>query len=91
MSIKDTRACIDGILNENILDAEFETLDVFNLQIPKELEGVNTEVLNPRQTWADTARYDAQLMQLAQMFVDNFKKYQTSDSAFDFSGAGPSL
>jgi phosphoenolpyruvate carboxykinase (ATP) len=91
MSIKDTRACIDGILNGSILDAEFETLDVFNLQIPKELEGVNTEVLNPRTTWSEKEKYDASVMKLAKMFVENFKKYQTKDSAFDFSSAGPSL
>ncbi len=91
MSIKDTRACIDGILNGAILDSEFETLDTFNLDIPKTLENVTTEVLNPRNTWEDTDKYDKALKKLAGMFVENFKKYQTENSAFDFSGAGPKL
>ena len=91
MSIKDTRACIDGILNGSIEDAEFETLDVFNLAIPKKLEGVNTAVLNPRQTWAEKEKYDASVVKLAKMFIENFKKYQSKDSTFDFSSAGPNL
>ena len=92
MSIKDTRACINGILNGSINDAEFETLPIFNLAIPKTLEGVaDTTVLNPRNTWEDPAKYDASLTKLAEMFVDNFARYSGHGEEFDFSSAGPQL
>ena len=91
MSIKNTRACINGILSGKINDSEFETTDIFNLSIPKTLDGVDTEVLNPRNTWADKAAYDEQAKKLASMYIDNFKKYLTEDSDFDFTAAGPQI
>jgi phosphoenolpyruvate carboxykinase (ATP) len=59
MSIKNTRACINGILDGSIEKSEFDTLPLFNLSIPKTLDGVDTEVLNPRNTWEDKDAYDA--------------------------------
>ena len=92
MSIKDTRACINGILNGSINEAEFETLPTFNLAIPKHLDGVADDaVLNPRNTWADKAEYDATLAKLAGMFVQNFDRYNDRGSEFDYASAGPQL
>ncbi|NEW59700.1 phosphoenolpyruvate carboxykinase (ATP) [Sulfurovum sp. bin170] len=92
MSIKDTRACIAGILNGSINNAEFETLDIFNLEIPKMLDGVkDNTVLNPRNTWEDKEAYDASLKKLAGMFRKNFTRYDNSGGEFDFSGAGPKV
>jgi len=92
MSIKDTRACINGILNGSINDAQFDMLDIFNLAIPKELEGVkDNTVLNPRNTWEDKAAYDAMLKKLAGMFQENFHRYDASGGEFDFASAGPKL
>jgi phosphoenolpyruvate carboxykinase (ATP) len=92
MSIKDTRACINGILNGSINDAEFETLPVFDLQIPKALEGVtDNAVLNPRNTWDDKMAYDEQLRRLAAMFIENFERYNDRGAEFDYSAAGPKL
>jgi phosphoenolpyruvate carboxykinase (ATP) len=91
MTIKNTRACINGILDGNIHDSEFETLDIFNLQVPKTLDGVDTEVLNPRNTWEDKNAYDESAKKLASMYVENFKKYLTDDSDFDFTAAGPTV
>jgi len=91
MSIKDTRACINAILDGSINNAEFETLPVFELQIPKELPGVNTAVLNPRNTWEDKNAYDEQLKKLAAMFVDNFKRYEDVPEGKEFEKAGPKI
>jgi phosphoenolpyruvate carboxykinase (ATP) len=91
MSIKDTRACINGILDGSILEEEFETLPIFNLQIPKKLKGVNTEVLNPRNTWEDKEAYDRQLRKLAEMFVENFKRYEDTPEGRLYRDAGPQL
>ncbi|HIP13540.1 MAG TPA: phosphoenolpyruvate carboxykinase (ATP) [Arcobacter sp.] len=91
MSIKNTRACINGILDGNINDSQFETLDTFNLAIPKTLAGVDTEVLNPKNTWQDKKAYEEASDKLAAMYVENFKKYLTEDSDFDFTAAGPQI
>lgn len=91
MSIKNTRACINGILDGSINESEFENLSVFNLKIPKTLKGVETEVLNPRNTWKDKESYDETKRKLASMYIKNFKKYLTLESEFDFTAAGPSL
>ncbi len=76
MSIKNTRACINAILNGKIHQCEFSQLPFFDLSIPIELEGVDTEVLNPRNTWKDKVAYDATAKQLVTMFVENYKKYK---------------
>ena len=92
MSIKDTRACISGILSGSINNSEFETLGIFNLEIPKTLDGVkNNAVLNPRNTWDNKDAYDASLKKLAGMFRENFTRYDNSGGEFDFSGAGPKV
>jgi phosphoenolpyruvate carboxykinase (ATP) len=91
MSIKNTRACINAILDGSINESEFEVLPIFNLKIPKTLKGVDTEVLNPRNTWKDKESYDETKKKLASMYIKNFKKYLTLESEFDFTAAGPSL
>jgi phosphoenolpyruvate carboxykinase (ATP) len=89
MSIKATRACIDSILDGSIENEEFVETPIFGLSIPTKLDGVDTEILNPRNTWQNKSLFDASHKELAAMFIKNFKKYITEDS--DFSGAGPKL
>ena len=91
MSIKNTRACINGILDGSINDCEFENMSTFNLAIPKTLDGVETKVLNPRNTWEDKESYDEMKKKLAAMYIKNFKKYMTLESEYDFTAAGPIL
>jgi len=91
MSIKNTRACIDAILDGSIEKASFDSLPIFNLSIPKELHGVDTEVLNPRNTWSNKVSYDDMLKKLGGMFVENFHRYDDVSDEFNFSSAGPSF
>ncbi len=92
MSIKDTRACINGILNGSINNAEFETLPVFNLQVPKTLEGIkDNAILNPRNTWEDEDKFNETLKDLASKFIENFDRYKDSGSSVDHAKAGPQL
>ncbi len=92
MDISDTKACINGILNGSINDAEFETLPIFNLSIPKTLKGLkDNSILHRKNTWKDKEAYDKQLKELASMFIKNFERYSGSGEKFDFSKAGPTL
>jgi len=91
MSIKDTRACINAILDGSINNAEFDTTRTFRLHVPKTLGDIEPNVLNPRNAWADKEAFDTQRDKLAQMFIDNFHKYQDESHEFDFSAAGPQL
>jgi phosphoenolpyruvate carboxykinase (ATP) len=91
MSIKDTRACINAILDGTINKSEFRTTKTFRFSVPNTLGDVNPHVLFPREAWADKDAYDIARDKLAQMFIDNFAKYQTEDSEFDFSKAGPKI
>ncbi len=91
MSLKATRACIDAIMDGSILDSEFDTTDLFGLHFPKTLNGVDSNVLNPRIAWKDQDVYFATREKLAKMFIENFHRYDQEDSEFDYSLAGPQL
>lgn len=91
IDIVPTRRIIDDILNGSLNDVEFETLPIFNLQIPKEAPGVDNELLNPRNLWADKEAYDKQAKMLAQKFIDNFVSYTDNEEGKALVSAGPQL
>lgn len=72
-SIPTTRAVINGILSGDILQEPTEVLPGFEFRVPTRLAGVEARLLNPRNTWADPAKYDAALAMLLEKFADNFK------------------
>ena len=69
MALKETRKIIDAILDGRIERAEFETMPIFNIQIPKALEGIPDGILHPRAAWADKEEYDQTPNPLGAMFV----------------------
>jgi len=88
MSIKDTRACVNAILDGPAMTATYEKEDIFGFEIPTSLPGVNPKVLNPKHSWTDHAAYEETAKKLAQMYVDNFKKYEGKGSV-DYTKFGP--
>jgi phosphoenolpyruvate carboxykinase (ATP) len=80
MSIAHTRAMVNAAI-EGRIPNEFEGEPFFGLMIPKQVPGVPSEVLNPRNAWPDKAAYDKQAQHLAQLFFDNFKRFQPHASA----------
>ncbi|SUC23927.1 phosphoenolpyruvate carboxykinase [Proteus vulgaris] len=89
ISIKDTRAIIDAILNGDIDKAPMKTLPVFDLEIPTALPGVNSEILDPRDTYADKAQWDMKADDLADRFVKNFDKYTDTPAGQALTKVGP--
>jgi len=88
MSIKTTRTCIDAILDGSIEHAEFKKDHNFGFEVPVALQGVSSEVLDIRNTWSNPEKYDQQAKKLCEMYVENFKKYESKGST-DYSEFGP--
>ncbi|HUF23863.1 MAG TPA: phosphoenolpyruvate carboxykinase [Vicinamibacterales bacterium] len=78
MKIAHTRAMIHAALSGELDDVKYENDPIFNVDVPVTVPGVPDEVLKPRNTWADTAAYDAQAKKLAGMFADNFKTFEAT-------------
>ncbi len=91
ISIPDTRGIIDAILNGDILKAETKTIPYFNFEVPTSLPGVNSEILDPRDTYADASEWETKAKDLAERFQKNFKKYETNDAGKALVAAGPQL
>ena len=91
ISIKDTRGIIDAILNGDVNKAPTKKIPVFDFEVPTELPGVDTGILDPRDTYADAAEWDAKAQDLAQRFVKNFKKYEGNEAGKALVAAGPQI
>ncbi len=91
ISIKDTRGIIDDILNGDIDKAPTKKIPYFNFTVPTELPGVDPNILDPRDTYANSAEWDAKAKKLAAMFIDNFKKFETNEAGKALVEAGPQL
>ncbi len=81
---------VNAALNGELNDVETETESFFGLAIPKHIDGIPDEVLNPRQTWEDKEAYDAQATKLVGMFIENFKQFEDGVTE-EIKAAGPVL
>ena len=91
ISIKDTRGIIDAILGGAILKAPTKKIPYFDFEVPTELEGVDTNILDPRDTYADVAEWNKKAEDLAGRFIKNFKKYEGNEAGKALVAAGPKL
>ena len=91
ISIKDTRGIIDAILNGDIDKAPTKTIPFFNFEVPTELNGVATEILDPRDTYANVEDWNKKAEDLAGRFIKNFAKYETNPAGKALVAAGPQL
>ncbi|EOR04235.1 hypothetical protein E3P89_00009 [Wallemia ichthyophaga] len=88
--LKYTRAIINAIHDGSLGKSEFEPFSIFNLQIPKSIEGVPSELLNPSKAWKDTAALDKEINKLGGLFNGAFDKYAQGLSQAVIN-AGPKL
>ncbi len=91
ITIKDTRGIIDAILGGDIKNAPTKTIPYFNFEVPTELPGVDTGILDPRDTYVDPTEWDTKAKDLAARFIKNFDKYTTNEAGKALVAAGPQL
>lgn len=89
--LKYTRTILDAIHSGELAKADYETYDVFNLQIPKKVQGVPDELLDPAKAWNGSAtEFTAEVTKLGALFVDNFKRFE-SEATPDVLAAAPQV
>ncbi len=91
ISIKDTRGIINAILDGSIDKAPTKKIPYFNFEVPTELPGVDTGILDPRDTYAAAAEWETKAKDLAGRFIKNFNKFTTNDEGKALVAAGPQL
>ncbi|MBQ2007025.1 MAG: phosphoenolpyruvate carboxykinase (ATP), partial [Bacteroidales bacterium] len=91
ISIRDTRGIIDAILDGSIDSAPTKNIPYFNFEVPTVLNGVDTNILDPRDTYADPAMWEEKAKDLAGRFIKNFAKYESNEAGKALVEAGPKL
>ena len=91
ISIKDTRGIIDAILNGSIEKCDTKKIPYFDFEVPTSLEGVDTGILDPRDTYANPQDWEDKAKDLAGRFIKNFTKYETNEAGKALVNAGPKL
>ena len=91
ISIKDTRGIIDAILDGSIDKAPTKVIPYFDFVVPTELPGVDTNILDPRDTYADAAQWEEKAKDLASRFIKNFAKFTGNEAGKALVAAGPKL
>jgi phosphoenolpyruvate carboxykinase (ATP) len=90
MALNNTRKMIEAVLNETIEKGGYEDFPIFNFKVPKQVEGVDSILLQPENTWQDKNKYATQRICLAELFQNNFKKFE-SGVAETIINAGPKI
>ena len=91
ISIRDTRGIIDAILNGSIDKAPTKHIPYFDFEVPTKLEGVDTGILDPRDTYKNVAEWEEKAKDLAGRFIKNFHKYESNRAGKALVKAGPKL
>ena len=91
ISIKDTRAIIDAILDGSIDNAETKNIPYFDFKVPTSLPGVNTDILDPRDTYATAEEWNAKAEDLSSRFIKNFEKFTNNEAGKALVVAGPKI
>ncbi len=91
ISIKDTRGIIDAILNGSIDKAPTKRIPYFNFEVPTALPMVDSAILDPRDTYADSKEWNEKAIRLAELFRENFVKFCGNEAGKALVPAGPTL
>ncbi|MBE6334709.1 MAG: phosphoenolpyruvate carboxykinase (ATP) [Bacteroidales bacterium] len=91
ISIKDTRGIIDAILDGSIDTAPTKQIPMFDFKVPTALPGVDPNILDPRDTYADASEWETKAKDLAERFIKNFNKFTGNETGKALVAAGPQL
>ena len=91
ISIKDTRAIIDAILDGSIDKAETKNIPYFDFKVPTSLPGVNPDILDPRDTYATAEEWNVKAEDLSSRFIKNFDKFTNNEAGKALVAAGPKI
>lgn len=91
ISLKDTRAIIDAIIDGSIENAPKTVIPIMNLEIPTSLPKVSEGILDPRETYSDVAEWETKAKDLAGRYIKNFEQYCDNEEAKKLIAAGPQL
>lgn len=91
ISLKDTRAIIDSIIDGSIDEVDTIHIPIMNLNVPKALKNVSEDILDPRNTYTDVNEWKEKAKKLAGMYRENFKQYCDNDAAKALVVFGPQL
>lgn len=91
ISLKATRAIIAAILDGSVDHSKPATLDYFGLAMPTEIQGLHASLLDPKSSYSDSLEWDRRAKNLAQLFIDNFKKFTDTDHGKALEKFGPQL
>ncbi|MBX2879429.1 MAG: phosphoenolpyruvate carboxykinase (ATP) [Granulosicoccus sp.] len=91
ISIQQTRAIIDAILGGDINSAPTRIVPIFNFEVPEELPGVESNILDPRDTYSDASMWEEKARKLAGLFIENFVEYTDNAEGQSLVAAGPQL
>ena len=91
ISIKDTRAIIDAILDGSIDKAETKNIPYFDFNVPTSLPGVNPDILDPRDTYATAEEWNVKAEDLSSRFIKNFDKFTNNEAGKALVAAGPKI
>jgi len=91
ISIRDTRGIIDAILGGAIKSAPTKKIPFFDFEVPTQLPGVDPNILDPRDTYANAAEWEVKAKDLAGRFIKNFGKYTNNEAGKALVAAGPKL
>jgi phosphoenolpyruvate carboxykinase (ATP) len=91
IDLPSTRRIINAILNDTITKCDFDTLPVFNLRIPKRIEGVDDSILDPGKAWQSPVKWHIAANDLALKFINNFSKFTSNKETALLANYGPKI
>ncbi|WP_312170904.1 phosphoenolpyruvate carboxykinase (ATP) [Chryseobacterium sp.] len=91
ISLKDTRAIIDAIIDGSIEDAPKTRIPIMNLEVPTSLPNVSEGILDPRDTYSNAEEWEEKAKDLAAKYIKNFEQYCNSEEVKKLVASGPQL
>ena len=91
ISLKNTRSIIDNILNDKIDNVPTTNIPIFNLEVPTQLNNIDSEIFDPRKSWDSNIAWENKATELAKLFIANFNQFCDSENGKNLVKFGPQV